>query len=138
MKFLLTPENSSYSVEKSIEETMRAQLEGGAGRYRADILGASNLVNCSWILDGTQFTYFEAFYRSVAGNGALPFTIDLIINDAELREYTARFVPKTKKLTAQKGLAYYVSAQLEVNDDTNPGIDLVTVLEYNASQGYTP
>lgn len=112
-KLKLTPDNSSYSVTDG-KEVVATQLDGGAARYRRDILGATSAVAVSWILGTQDYKYLRAFYKALASSGATPFLIDLILDKPELTEHKAYFVPGSVQLTAQKGLTYWVSAQLEV------------------------
>jgi len=113
-KLIVSPDRASYSVTDGTE-VLRVELDGGAGRYRRDILGASYTVDVSWILRTTQYKYLRSFFTGILGRGSSPFLIDLIIDSSDLREYTAHFVPDSMKLTAQEGEAYFVSAKLEVD-----------------------
>lgn len=113
VKFVLPPDNSSYSATDG-KEVVATQLNGGASRYRRDILGATSTVDCVWILGQDEFKYLRSFYRAISESGSTPFLIDLILDDFELTEHKAYFVPGSMKLTGQKGLTYWASAQLEV------------------------
>ena len=128
-KFIITPDNSSYSVADG-KEVIAVQLDGGAARYRRDIIGATSTVNVSWILGREQYLYLRSFYRGITGKGATPFLIDLILDDFELTEHKAYFIPGTMQLTGQKGLTHWVSAQLEVypNEDKDNG-DFASIYE---------
>lgn len=121
-KFIIPPDNSQYSVTDG-KEVVATQLDGGAARYRRDIIGATSTVNASWILGREEFDYLRSFYRGVTGKGAKPFFIDLILDEFEPKEHKAYFVPGSMQLTQQKGLTHWVSAQLEVcpNEDTDNG-----------------
>lgn len=112
MKLLLTPEAAGYSAAFG-EEVIRTQLEGGSGRYRADMLNSSSMVECSWTLTAAQYNYLAAFYRTHK-KGAVPFEIDLILDSAEKVERVANFMPNTFQLTGQSGPNYFVKATLEV------------------------
>lgn len=112
-KFILPPDNSQYSVADG-KEVVATQLDGGAARYRRDILGATSTVNVAWILGTNDYKYMRSFYRALTLKGAKPFLIDLILDEPTLTEHKAYFVPGSFQLTGQKGLTYWVSAQLEV------------------------
>lgn len=112
-KFVLPPDNSSYSAADG-KETVATQLDGGAARYRRDILGATSTVNCSWILGPDEYKYLRSFYRALTLKGSKPFLIDLILDEPTLTEHKAYFIPGSVQLTGQKGLTYWVTAQLEV------------------------
>lgn len=113
IKLSLAPDNSSYSVTDG-KEVVSVALDGGAGKYRRDIVGASSSVSVSWVCDREEYHYIRAFYRALLGKGSKPFLIDLILDDPLPAEHKAYFVPGSMVLTGQKGLSYYVSAQLEV------------------------
>lgn len=121
-KFIIPPDSSAYSVADG-NEVVSVQLDGGLSRRRRDIIGASSKVDVSWILTQDGYAYLRSFFRGITGKGALPFLIDLILDDYELTEHTANFVKDSLKLTGQKGHTYWMSAQLEVipNEDTDQG-----------------
>lgn len=112
-KLLIPPEGTSYSVQPGVE-TLATKLDGGASRFRRDILDAASTVDCNWILDPQEYNYLAAFYRTGAGRGALPFHVELIIDTSLPQTYSAHFIPGTFQLTQQRGHAYFVAAQLEV------------------------
>lgn len=122
MKFTIPPDNSAYSVTDG-KEVVATKLDGGAARYRRDIIGATSTVNVSWILGRDEYKYLRSFYRGVTGKGATPFLIDLILDDFELTEHKVYFIPGSMQLTGQEGLTYWASAQLEVcpNEDPDNG-----------------
>lgn len=112
-KFIYPPENSAYSVTDG-KEVVSTQLDGGAARYRRDILGATSTVNVSWVLGTNEYKYVRSFFRALTLKGSKPFLIDLILDEPTLTEHKVYFIPGSMQLTAQKGLTYWVSAQLEV------------------------
>lgn len=122
VKFVIPPDNSQYTVADG-KEVIATQLDGGAARYRQDIIGATSTVTVTWILGRDEYLYLRSFYRGITGKGAVPFLIDLILDDYELTEHKAYFIPGTMQLTQQKGLTHWVSAQLEVmpNEDIDKG-----------------
>lgn len=121
-KFIIPPDNSAYSATDG-KEVVATQLDGGAARYRRDIIGATSTVNASWVLGRDEYKYLRSFYRGITGKGATPFLIDLILDEYEPIEHKVYFIPGSMQLTAQKGLTHWVSAQLEVypNEDTDNG-----------------
>lgn len=122
VKFVIPPDNSQYTVADG-KEVIATQLDGGAARYRQDIIGATSTVTVTWILGRDEYSYLRSFYRGITGKGATPFLIDLILDSYELTEHKAYFIPGSMQLTQQKGLTHWVSAQLEVvpNEDTDKG-----------------
>lgn len=126
----LLPEQDGYTVEESAETVVRTQLDGGAGRYRKVLFGVSKLVTCTWICDENEYDYLKMFYR-VTQEGALPFRTQLIFDTSQLEDYECHFIPKSLKLESVKGLAYTVSATLEVtpiNDDYTKGDETIQYL----------
>jgi hypothetical protein len=82
-----------------------------------------------------------AFYRTITKRGALPFTVDLVVDSSDLGERTCHFVPGSVKLSRQEGLAHVVVGTLEVDPIVNPDEeddDNAIVDAYNTSQGYEP
>lgn len=128
-KLMLPPDEESYSVEQSAESVTRVQLDGGAGRYRQVLFGVSDIVTVSWVCDENEYDYLRALYRGTK-EGALPFLADLIIDKSELMEYTCHFVPKSFKLDSVKGLAYNVSASLEVTPVADDYDKFDTTIEF--------
>lgn len=112
-KLSVTPTQASYSVNDG-REVVSIQLDGGAARYRRDILNANSIVSVNWVLDKTGFNYIRGFYRVTTASGSLPFLIDLIIDEADLTEHEAHFTPNSLKVTGIDGGRYLVSAELEV------------------------
>lgn len=124
-KLILPPDPDGYSFLDGLE-TLSAQLDGGASRYRSDILNANIRLNVQWTLTPTTYNYIRAFYKVVTQRGALPFLVDLYIdNPFELTEHEAHFVPGTFGLKMQRGQAFVVGATLEVKPlpDNQTNID---------------
>jgi hypothetical protein len=117
-KFLIPPLQAGYAVESAAEETLRAKLDGGASKFRADIIGGASNVACNWQMNPSQFNYLGAFYRTATARGSLPFEIDLLLDNASMVEYSAHFLGKYTY--TQSGLTYYVQAMLEVVPNFNP------------------
>lgn len=119
------PAYDGYAAQDglSIEETM---LKGGAPRQRADVIGAWALVNVQWKLKPFRYEVLRAFFVTVSQGGAVPFLIDLKLDQATLAEYTARFKAGTFKLDGINGDAHFCSAQLwvepQIDDDYNENL----------------
>jgi hypothetical protein len=135
-KFAIPPTIAGYSVKPG-PEVVATILDGGRPRLRKDILNASQRVNCSWILNREQYNYVMAFFGGVTVAGALPFTIDLVINTAAKATYTASFVPNSFQLNSKAGdNVYLVSAELDVEPVVRNGsADTALVAAYNTAHG---
>jgi hypothetical protein len=112
-KLGLIPDQASYST-KDGTEVLSAQFEGGPPRYRRDVLGASSRVTVSWTLDASAYQYLRTFHRTAIGKGADWFLIDLLLDDADLAEYQAHFVPGSFGLQSRQGRAFVAGAELDV------------------------
>jgi hypothetical protein len=110
MKCAIPVDSASYVAEAG-DDFISTKLDGGASRQRLAQLGSVATVNVQWSVGRDSYDYLQAFYRQNKGK---TFSIDLILDYAEPREYTARFVPKTWKLASQSGLTYVQQVQLEV------------------------
>ena len=113
-KFTIAPNQAGYTA-KDGKETLYVKLDGGAGRFRSDVLNSASMVNVQWTFNKEEYRYFRAFYNSVTQSGALPFLIDLILDSDELTEHEARFMPDSisvGNIVATQN--FTVSAMLEV------------------------
>lgn len=113
---IIPPDQSGYSVTDG-NEVIAVKLDGGASRYRRDVLGATSTVTVQWSVDPDVYRYLRAFYKTATANGSTPFLIDLLLDEPSLTEHKAYFVPGSMRLQSQKGLEYIVAAQLEVTPD---------------------
>lgn len=137
-KLSITPDEAGYSAATG-EETLRVQLDGGAGRYRRDILGASSSVEVQWTIGPTEYAYLKTFSRVATAQGALPFLIDLILDEPFPVEHEARIIPGSFSLASVQGMTYTVRASLEVtpnapDDEYDEGL-LLIVGEYGEDAG---
>lgn len=129
-KFAAPPDQAGYTVEDGVE-VLRAQLDGGAARYRRDIIGASRIVNVQWTFSQEGYLYFRAFYRTSTAQGSKPFLIDLVLDDVELTEHEAYFIPGSVRLNNVSGHRHVVAAQLEVTPtDPDASYDEALVMIY--------
>ena len=78
-------------------------------------MNATSIVNVTWTFTRSQFEYFRAFYKGSTVSGALPFLIDLVLDEAfALTEHQANFIPKKVRTSRVRGHSYQVTADLEV------------------------
>jgi hypothetical protein len=130
-KLLLLPDSDGYSSTDGTE-VLRTELDGGAGRYRRDKLGANKMVNVRWTLDPYQYMYWRAFYNTTTKKGTLPFLLDLVSEDGSgPTEHTCQFMPGSVTLPSQQGLTYVQQATLEVTPlPANADLDESIVFVY--------
>lgn len=124
----IPPDQSSYTVIDGLE-TLSVKLDGGASKYRRDVLNATSFVTVQWSLNPDDYKYIRAFYNTATASGSVPFLIDLLLDFPELTQHQAYFIPGTMKLQSQAGLQYVVVAQLEVKPiPANEEDDLVLIM----------
>lgn len=109
----LPPDQTGYSVTDG-NEVLSAKLDGGASRFRRDILGSTSNVTVQWSVGPQEYKYLRSFYKAFLSSGSKPFSIELIVDEADLTEHKAYFVPGSMRLQSQSGLQYVVAAQLEI------------------------
>jgi hypothetical protein len=128
-KLLLDPCEEGFKVSFPAEARAQ-QLKGGPSRYRRDLLGARVIVECQWVTDKRGWIYLEAFHRSVAQGGRVPFEISLAVASSARIDHTARFVPGSFRLDGIKGPTYLASAALEVVVPEDPAADAALVAAF--------
>jgi hypothetical protein len=109
----LVPQSSGYAAAHG-KQVVSTELDGGAARYRLDVLGMTAKVNVQFQLSDVGYNYLMAFYRTKVSYGSLPFQIQLLLDSSTLTWYTATFIPGSLQLAQQEGLVYIVRGQLEV------------------------
>lgn len=133
---IIPPDSSSYAAARG-DEVLSVKLDGGASKFRLDILNAAFLVDATWILDRDGYEYINAFYRTATGHGSLPFSVELILDTPLPVLYAeCHFVPGSLKLSAQSGFSYTVSAQIEVTppiNNTEEADDAAIIAAYEAA-----
>lgn len=126
----LAPDADSYSQQEGAE-VIAVSLDGGAGRYRRDKIGAARMVNVKWTMNPLQYRYFRAFWHTAIKRGALAFTCDLVSEDgAGPVAHECNVVPGTVGMPTQGGLTYTQAMTLEVkplpvDDDLNESVMLL-------------
>jgi len=113
VELIIPPDQASYSVTDG-KEVIATQLDGGAARYRRDVLGATSRVAVQWSVGPEKYRYLRSFYRAVAVSGSVPFNIGLLLDEAEITKHKAYFIPGSMALRQQMGLTYIIGAELEV------------------------
>jgi hypothetical protein len=134
------PVSAGYSVTPK-DGVLAVELDGGAGRYRADVLNGARRVTVTWVCNGPQYDYLCAFKRTATANGALPFDISLRL-DAEPRQvFAAHFIPDTFRIVRMEGRIRVVEAELEVIKPYDAGeaaADEAIIDAYEAAHGMPP
>lgn len=111
-RLLLLPEENGYSY-KPATQTQRTQHEGPAGRHGLTIPNATARVSCTWLLTPAEVAEFTDFYNKHALL-AEPFLVELLTKRNELRDCIAYFDPETFSFSAQSGLSFSVTVELQV------------------------
>lgn len=129
-KLLLIPDADGYSADEA-KEIVYAAVDGGAGRARRDIIGASKLVHVTWTMNPVQYEYWRAFFVTATERGSLPFLCDLVSEyGGGPAEHTCQFIPGSVKAPMQQGRTFVQEATLEViplahDADADEGIILL-------------
>lgn len=108
----LPPDQSAYSADLG-NDILTQKVMGGPSRSTRIRVGATSLVNATWIIDVGQHQYLMAFYRRQQRNPSQPFNVELVLDDV-FGMYTAKFVYDSVKLVGALGSARTVTCQLEV------------------------
>lgn len=134
-KMILAPDANGYSSSDG-NEWLRTELDGGAGRYRQDKLGAAKMISAKWTLNPNQYAYWRAFYNLV---GSGPFLCDLVSDDGiGPVEHTVNIVPGSVQLPSQQGLTYVQQCTLEARPlPRDRDADESFVITFNAAEGNT-
>lgn len=129
-KLELRPNSSGYTATPG-NEIDSVQVDGGPSRSRRSFIGKPSTVNVGWMLDEQGFNYLTAFFRTATANGALPFLCDLLLDYANLEEYTCKFIPGSfKPVASTAAFTFNATAQFEVQPlQTNEEHDL-DIIEY--------
>lgn len=109
------PDSSGYTLIDGNSVVNSGELEGGASRSRADVIGATATCDVRWTCGPALYAYLRAFYRTAITNGADSFQMNLIFDQSTPILYTVKFVPGTFKLDSTQGLTYILAGSLEVS-----------------------
>lgn len=123
--FPFAPDQTGYALVDA-DNAIAVELDGGAPRVRADVLGGVSTVSVRWSLRATEYQAFRSFYATAIARGALPFALDLIHDQPFLTRHTARIQPGSLKVDASRvnGGIYTVTATLWVSPGVYTGADL--------------
>lgn len=112
----LIPQQSGNSLTESVSAWDNVELPGGLPRSRRRISSADFITSVKWICTALQYDYLLAFHKANAARDYEPFFLDLYYNQNVPSTCQVRFVPKSLKLTSQRGNAYEVTASLYIED----------------------
>lgn len=132
-KLNLHPQKSGYAVNFG-SEIISTNENGPVGVYRRSYLNAARRVPVKWLTEAAGYNYLQSAYRNFVMSGGEPFLIDLLMDEQDLTEHRACFVPGSFGLSEQRGDAYTVSAILEVESAPYVG-DYVQHTPSNPSTG---
>lgn len=110
------PVRDGYSFVKGYGY-ITTKLEGGAMRVRKDLLEPAHSVSLNWVLRETEYTEFMGFFETILEQGSLPFLAELLGDLSIPNTYKCRCSDGVPRLTANKGNAYYLTANVEVEDN---------------------
>lgn len=109
----LTPSLNGYSVQRG-DTLVRSQPGMGPSAIRLDRYNTPSRVSVSWNVGPADYNYLVAFYFTAIREGALPFLLDVVLDDPEVRQLEAVLIPGSFVLEGIDGLTYHVRAEAEV------------------------
>lgn len=107
---LLIPSVNGYGVQVA-DGFISTNVEGGANRSRADILGGPSIASVTFECNINEYDYLMAFFRK---NKGADFTCELIFESSERERYVCQVQAGSKNLNEQSGLSYVFSCVFEV------------------------
>lgn len=110
------PVRDGYTFEPGYS-CIEVQLDGGASRKRQDVLYQPHIITVNWVLTGPEYTQFMGFFRTTVNNGTSPFLMFLVSDLSTPTLHKCKTKGGIPKLTQQKGLAYFVTSTLEVEQN---------------------
>lgn len=114
-------EQTNYSLTDG-NQVASTQLDGGAGRYRRDMVGASSGVTAQLTLDVDEYATWRDFFNNDIVFGSLPFLATIVWENGEGSQNLCYIVPGSVKLVSQVGITYVVQFNLEVTTISPTGI----------------
>lgn len=109
--------NPGYSI-------IRVDLDGGAARYRNDVVGKSHIITVQWIIVKNQYSKFTGFFRDRIRGGSSAFKMNLL-SDAEIvMPHVCHCIDSLPQLIEQKGEMFRMQAVLEVTPNPTKSFDL--------------
>lgn len=114
LKIPYAPDAQSYTASPPKEAVREVQLSGGKAYQRRGLLNGTWNTTVQFTCDRDRYDILSGFYTLWEENPQRFFEVPLILNDAEVQNYQARFVAGTFKLASQSGHTYVVTASLEV------------------------
>lgn len=133
-KLMLDIDASAYTFGPA-NEVISIQVQGGPSSLRPDMIGAPASLSVQWVLSAVEYNYLMAFWRLSTANGSLPFTVDLIGDYHDVREFECKFMPGTLQLTGVNGDAYSVTATLEIKQLATDAVADASLIAYFATYG---
>lgn len=133
------PAATGYSAQQR-SGVLSVELDGGASRYRKDILHGAFRVTATWFCNRQEYDYLCAFHRTSTQSGSLPFDVSLRLDAEKRAVHTAYFVPGTFRLSRMEGRSRVVEAELEVVkpfDSNEATADAAIITAYETSRGIT-
>jgi len=123
-KFIIPPDQDGYGFNDGLE-TLSVSLDGGASKFRRDVLNSNTRLSVQWTLSPENYEYIRCFYREFIESGSLPFLMDLYLDSSSaLTEHECHFIPGTFGLRSQRGYTFTVGATIEAKPIEIPQSEL--------------
>jgi hypothetical protein len=123
------PVRDGYQVSLAYP-VVEVKLSAGPSRRRREHLFATHTVDLTWLLTSPDdYTAFNRFFRQTLDHGTEAFLVELLTDIGVTMPHMCRTMGNLPKLTQQKGLAYWMSATVEV--ETNPSYGVEAIFNTN-------
>lgn len=109
--FRIQPVADGYGRQHKQSATI-TDLDGGAPRVTARVLGSTSVYQTNWVMNATQWAYIEFFWEFTLSEGALPFQIELVSNGLGCAPHKAVFLTPPN-LVSKNGDIYNVTATVD-------------------------
>ena len=126
------PSQDGYGATLN-DGTYGARTAGGPARSRRSVLGSISEVDVEWKLSLDKYSRLMFMIDHQLAGGTIPFLIPLILDDGELKNYTAEIEPKSLELDDTEGFTVTVGCTLLVQRPPAPQV----VRAYAAISGET-
>jgi hypothetical protein len=126
-KLLLSVPQDGFALQEADEAVLRAKTSSGESRQRLDQIGAPLTAQIQLFLSEAGYQYWRVFWRSQISQGALPFLLDLVIENSAIEECQVKVIPGSYQTTIQ-GTTHLVAFQIEIKRPATPSAEFDTAI----------
>ena len=111
MRHLILQPLEGYEIRPK-EDVLLHDVKGGLSKVRADIVGSPATTTLEFQLDPADYGRWSIFYEVLINNGVDKFTIDLMVNEWDLKTRVVQIIGKPT--VSMSGYTTYVSFDIEI------------------------